>query len=746
MNKTTRMASDIREQLEIKQQYYLGLDRALADSDDEQDLGQQSSYTAMRKARERTRSSIAGSKESRTLPRSVSETNMAAKDPLRRLKDQAVDQRPVMSSTGEPRTMLKKGATFSVATSKAMMPTAPPSAIPRSVTGKRKRESEIRLVPKPQQIFKGMHFYFFPNEDKNPARAMRIIKALEFGATWQREWHDSVTHVIVDKVIDYGLLMRFLKMDRLPDHVILVSESYPAECFSYRAVLNPKQSQFRVRGAPEHEMLVSGNEKATTAKQILVSSEKSLELKPAGRSVMAKQPATQVTTTDEATSSQPTIDSRVEKHRASDSGKEGGATEKPLGPLLSPADTSDEFEAAVKQARELQHLPFDHDEEEVPRPASSGGPPDTDDEDATEEVSKQRKPKFHSMQDKFQCMQKHTGNQSDNPNAGTIQVLQQMADYYGQVGDEWRIRAYRKAIGTLRNHPTKIWTREDAMALPQVGPRLATKIEEIAFTNRLRRLESAKAEPKDSILQTFMGVYGAGLTTANEWINAGYKTLDDVLEKANVTDNQRIGIEHYSDFQTRIPRAEVETHGSIVRRALQKIDGKFEVIVGGSYRRGSKDSGDVDCIITRPDTGAAHLRNVVLGQLVPNLVKAGFLVASLAATRRDDGSKWHGASQLPSFTSPNPNPWRRIDLLLVPSDEIGAALIYFTGNDIFCRSIRLLASTKGMRLNQRGLYKDCIRGANRVKITEGQLVEGRDEKKIFAALGVPWRPPEHRIC
>jgi DNA polymerase IV len=124
-----------------------------------------------------------------------------------------------------------------------------------------------------------------------------------------------------------------------------------------------------------------------------------------------------------------------------------------------------------------------------------------------------------------------------------------------------------------------------------------------------------------------------------------------------------------------------------------------------------------------------------------------FLVAELAATDRDDGSKWHGASQLPSSSSSsNRNPWRRIDLLLVPSAELGAALIYFTGNDIFNRSMRLLAGTKGMRLNQRGLYGDALRGKGRVKLSQGKLLEGKDEKRIFEILGVPWRPPEHRVC
>jgi DNA polymerase IV len=48
-------------------------------------------------------------------------------------------------------------------------------------------------------------------------------------------------------------------------------------------------------------------------------------------------------------------------------------------------------------------------------------------------------------------------------------------------------------------------------------------------------------------------------------------------------------------------------------------------------------------------------------------------------------------------------------------------------------------------LNQRGLYENCMRGKGRVKLTEGTLIEGLDEKCIFARLGVPWRPPEERI-
>ena len=39
-----------------------------------------------------------------------------------------------------------------------------------------------------------------------------------------------------------------------------------------------------------------------------------------------------------------------------------------------------------------------------------------------------------------------------------------------------------------------------------------------------------------------------------------------------------------------------------------------------------------------------------------------------------------------------------------------------------------------MRLNQRGLYKNTMRDVGRVKLNEGELVEGRDEKKAAVWL------------
>jgi len=146
-------------------------------------------------------------------------------------------------------------------------------------------------------------------------------------------------------------------------------------------------------------------------------------------------------------------------------------------------------------------------------------------------------------------------------------------------------------------------------------------------------------------------------------------------------------------------------------------------------------------MLTKKDAENREMRGA-LDSLINELTRIGFLQCGLAVPHgRDDGSKWHGASKLKDGL-----PWRRIDFLIVPWAERGAALLYFTGNDIFNRSIRLLASRKGFRLNQRGLYKDVLRGPRRQRITDGALVEGESEEKIFELLGVPFRPPEQRCC
>ncbi|CAD6576336.1 MAG: hypothetical protein ASARMPREDX12_007849 [Alectoria sarmentosa] len=593
-------------------------------------------------------------------------------------------------------------------------------------TRKRKRGQSLELKPESQQIFNGLAFYFIPNNDTSIPRKLRIRKAMEWGALWIREWRDGVTHIIVDNDLSYDDVLKALKISSLPSDIKLVNERYPADCIMYRFVVDEIQPLYRVAG---HDDALMVQHSPTPA----LSSGTSLQLKPEQREHLPPQQTPSRTEGSELTSS-----SRVPV----DAGfaKEPSPQRSTMPPHAYPQNDLDK---AIAEAQATKDLPLDLDEEDYSKDSVLD---DSENEHSEEEKSrktKQKKGSFNkSWQDTFSCMSKHDGaGKSANSNARTIEVLQQMADYYERDQDHWRLTAYRRAIAALRKQDRKITTEEEAFAIPFVGQRLAAKIEEIVWTNKLRRLENTNLDSNAEVLQLFMAIYGVGLKQATKWVDQGHKSIPELLEKAHLTKNQKIGIAHYEDFKTRIPRAEMDRHDQYVRETCSKIDNTIQFTIGGSYRRGAADSGDVDFIVTKPDATIDTLRTIVLDRIIPKLFDKDYLKVGLATTDKVDGSKWHGAAGLPGTTV-----WRRIDFLLVPWDEIGAALIYFTGNDIFNRSMRLLASKKGMRLNQRGLWNDVMRGRNRERITQGDLVEGRDEKKIFELLGVPWRPPHHRIC
>ncbi|KAL2832145.1 hypothetical protein BDW59DRAFT_169533 [Aspergillus cavernicola] len=601
---------------------------------------------------------------------------------------------------------------------------------------KRKRGLSGKIVPNQLQIFKGLVFFFFPNSDVSPLRRLRIQRVQEYGAQWARAWENNITHVIVDKGLKFEEILKHLKLEDFPSKMALVDECYPSECINFRCVLSAAQARFQVKGAPTQTQAEKLCDPPLTRGP---SSSGSLPLKPDNKQQQQTQRSSQFFEDQDSP-------------RAPDPAPQVQCQEEATEEIIYesfPAWERDALDEMIDEAKAAKDLPLDSlDAPDDDASADYSDDATSQESDSIPEARKRRKPSYdeheavESWQQKFVCMQKHDSTlKSVNPNARTIEVLQKILSYYTQISDHWRSLAYRKAISALRNQPTRVVTRRQALAIPGIGLRLADKIVEIVFTDRLRRLENANNTAEERLLQEFLGIYGAGLAHASRWIAQGYKSLEDLRTKATLTQSQRIGIERYFDFSQRIPRSEVQAHGDFVRRVVQKESPEMQVIIGGSFRRGAADSGDIDLLITKSDATIEEIRTLMLDIVVPKLFQQGFLQVGLATTSRDDGSKWHGASKLP-----NGQLWRRIDLLFVPGSEIGAALIYFTGNDIFNRSIRLLASKKSMRLNQGGLYADVLRGPQRAKLNTGRLIESRDERRIFEFLGVPWRPPEHRIC
>ena len=409
-------------------------------------------------------------------------------------------------------------------------------------------------------------------------------------------------------------------------------------------------------------------------------------------------------------------------------------------------DPLDTLVAAIQEIRQRPQLASEEksDVEEEQRKLStqnavlaSGNDEQTKDNAA--KVAKQAP----SWQDGFACMQANDRKASDNnPNAHTITILRQVASMYADDKDHpYHSKSYRQAATILGKQTELIASKQQAMALKSIGDSIAKDIEEFVTTGKLRRYHLAEADATQKLRKTFQGVYAVGPAQAAIWIAKGRQSLEDVMKNEELTENQKVGIEHYNDFQTPIPRAEVQEHETFVKEKASTLSPLLEIIIGGSYRRGRDQSGDVDFMITSSSLPPNVVSNLVFKELFPCLVRAGYLKHSLM--RADTkSSKFMAAASLPG----REGPWRRVDFLVVPWAELGAAVLYWTGDRIFNRSVRLLASKKGMRLNQHGLWKGVLRGPNREKITEGELLEAYDEKTIFELLGVPFVEPKDRNC
>lgn len=76
----------------------------------------------------------------------------------------------------------------------------------------------------------------------------------------------------------------------------------------------------------------------------------------------------------------------------------------------------------------------------------------------------------------------------------------------------------------------------------------------------------------------------------------------------------------------------------------------------------------------------------------------------------------------------------QVDLRVVPHRCFGAALQYFTGSQAHNVRLRELAIRAGLKLNEYGLFR----------LLDDQSIAGENEEEVYAALGLPWIPPELR--
>ncbi|XP_035492874.2 DNA polymerase lambda [Scophthalmus maximus] len=326
-------------------------------------------------------------------------------------------------------------------------------------------------------------------------------------------------------------------------------------------------------------------------------------------------------------------------------------------------------------------------------------------------------------------------SKSNNFNKHITDKLEVLAKAYTHQGDKWRALSYSKAVNALKSYHKPITSYQEACQIPGIGKRMADKIDEIMESGHLRKIDHiGEAVP---VLELFTNIWGAGAKTAQLWYQQGFRTLEDIHTKANLSNTQKIGLKHYNDFLDRMPREEAAAIGKMVRDATQAIDPGLLAVACGSYRRGKATCGDVDVLISHPD-GKSH--KGIFSKVLQSLHDSGFLTDDLLSQEENgDQKKYMGVCHLPGPGHRH----RRLDIIVVPYDEFACSLMYFTGSAHFNRSMRALAKTKSMSLSEHSLNKAVVRQGS-LKVYGGTPLPTLTERDIFNLLGIPYREPPER--
>lgn len=292
---------------------------------------------------------------------------------------------------------------------------------------------------------------------------------------------------------------------------------------------------------------------------------------------------------------------------------------------------------------------------------------------------------------------------------------------------QFRARAYYRAadtIASLQENVTDIYVRygvDGLLEIPSVGKAIASKIEEYLKRGKIQQLEELKSKVPIDIDELY-GIEGIGPKTMKMFYDKlQIRTLAD-LEKAATEGKLKTlpgftkkkeqdifkHIEFFKRGKGRLIIGEVYPLVKQIEKRLQLITGVKNAIAAGSIRRMKETIGDIDYLVTANDPK----------QVIDFFVKMPEVEEIL------------GMGQAKAFVKLASG--IDADLLVVPEESWGAALQYFTGSKEHSVQLRKIAISKGLRLNEWGIFKGDRR------------IAGATEEEVYNTLGLQWIPPEMR--
>ncbi|KOB74653.1 DNA polymerase beta [Operophtera brumata] len=303
-------------------------------------------------------------------------------------------------------------------------------------------------------------------------------------------------------------------------------------------------------------------------------------------------------------------------------------------------------------------------------------------------------------------------NPSDdnNLNSDFCDFLMELAEYEKNVSrNVHKYNAYRKAASVLATHSKRIESGDEAKKLSGIGDKISKKIDEFLQTGKLRKLENIHQDEDAQAINTLTRVTGVGPVKAAEFVRNGIKSIEDLRNNIDkLTHHQTIGVRYFEDFEKKIPRKEIQDIEGKLKNLIKNLDPEFTVTICGSYRRGKRESGDIDALVTHPSLKINEKKKKHEAKLMKSLVDALKGLVTDVISIGDTKFMYY------------------------------CAILYFTGSDVFNKTMRAHALDKGFTLNEYALRPVGVTGV------PGEPVQISSEEDVFDYIDYPYKTPEER--
>ena len=310
-------------------------------------------------------------------------------------------------------------------------------------------------------------------------------------------------------------------------------------------------------------------------------------------------------------------------------------------------------------------------------------------------------------------------------NDDVAEIFYELSEMEEIEGKKWESLAYRKIannISALGEDIREVYKRGELRKIDGVGPAIEKKIIQYIEQGKIDLYERLREKyPVD--FKQMRRIQGLGPKKISLlYTKLGIKNVDD-LKKAidlhRVADLTGFGGKSEEKLQkslsvflssgpSRIPLATAYRDIMAMLEYLIKSDSFGKIEVAGSIRRMKETIGDVDIISATSDREKA-------GDFFVNSDFVSGIVVK-------------GESKI----TVNLKIGITCDLRFTNKESYGACLQYFTGSKDHNVHLRDLALTKGMKLNEYGLFKGDMK------------IAGETEESVYKALGLEYIEPELR--